>query len=128
MPIATVNPATGETLRTFEPYDAGEVERRLALADSRFRSWKRTGFDERAELMNRLAELFDEEAVSVGRVMTTEMGKTLDQATAEARKCANGCRWFAEHAESLLADEDAPGTAARKRSYATYQPLGPVLA
>jgi succinate-semialdehyde dehydrogenase / glutarate-semialdehyde dehydrogenase len=128
MPIATVNPATGETLRTFEPYDAGEIERRLALAENRFRSWKRSSFAERAELVTALADLLDAEAESIARVMTTEMGKTLDQAVAEARKCANGCRWFAEHAESLLADEEAPGTAARKRSYATYQPLGPVLA
>jgi succinate-semialdehyde dehydrogenase/glutarate-semialdehyde dehydrogenase len=128
MPIATVNPATGETLRTFEAYDETEVERRLALAESRFRTWRKTSFAERAAAMHRLADIIDAEAESVGAVMTTEMGKTLEQAIGEARKCANGCRYFADHAEAMLQDEDAPGTAARKRSYATYQPLGVVLA
>jgi succinate-semialdehyde dehydrogenase/glutarate-semialdehyde dehydrogenase len=128
MPIATVNPATGETLRTFEPYDGEEIERRLALAEHRFRSWRKTTFAERAAAMNRLADILDAEAEQVGRVMTTEMGKTLEQAVGEVRKCANGCRYFAEHAEELLADEPAPGTAARKGAYATYQPLGAVLA
>ena len=128
MPIATVNPATGETLRTFEPYDGEEVERRLALAEKRFRSWRKTSFAERAGGMNRLADIFEADAEQIGRVMTTEMGKTLDQAIAEVRKCANGCRYFAEHAEALLADEPAPGSTARKRAYATYQPLGVVLA
>lgn len=128
MPIATVNPATEETLRTFEPYDSEEVERRLALADKAFRAWRRTTFDERAALMNKLADIFEADADSLGRVMTTEMGKTLEQAKGEVRKCAGGCRYFAEHAESLLADEPAPDAGAKKRAYSTYQPLGPVLA
>jgi succinate-semialdehyde dehydrogenase/glutarate-semialdehyde dehydrogenase len=128
MPIATVNPATGETLREFEPYDAGEVERRLALAVRGFERWRRAGYDERAAAMHRLADLLDAEAESTARVMTTEMGKTLEQSVAEVRKCANGCRFFADHAESLLADEPAPAATARKRAYATYQPVGPVLA
>jgi succinate-semialdehyde dehydrogenase/glutarate-semialdehyde dehydrogenase len=128
MPIATVNPATGDTLRTFEAYDGDEVERRLALAEQRFRSWRKTTFAERAAPMNRLADIFEADAEQIGRVMTTEMGKTVEQAIGEVRKCANGCRYFAEHAEGLLADEPAPGTTARKRAYATYQPLGIVLA
>jgi succinate-semialdehyde dehydrogenase/glutarate-semialdehyde dehydrogenase len=127
MPIATVNPATEETLREFEPYDAGEIERRVALAHKTFGSWRKTTFAERGELMNKLADVFDAEADSVGALMTTEMGKTHASAKAEVHKCALGCRWYAEHAESLLTDEPAPETSAKK-SYATYQPLGPVLA
>jgi succinate-semialdehyde dehydrogenase/glutarate-semialdehyde dehydrogenase len=60
--------------------------------------------------------------------MTTEMGKPVEQSRAEVRKCANGCRWFADHAESLLADEPAPEATARQRANATYQPMGVVLA
>ncbi len=128
MPIATLIPATEETLWTFEPYDEAEIERRLALAGRSFRSWRRTSFGERAALMNRLADIFDADVDSIGAVMTTEMGKTLEQAKGEVRKCAGGCRYFAEHAESLLSDEPAPDAGAKVRSYATYQPLGPVLA
>jgi succinate-semialdehyde dehydrogenase/glutarate-semialdehyde dehydrogenase len=127
MAIATVNPTTEETLRTFEPYDSDEIERRVALAHKAFLSWRRTSFSERAGLMMRLADIFDADADEVGALMTTEMGKTLASAKAEVHKCATGCRYYAEHAESLLADEPALGTSA-KRSYAIYQPLGPVLA
>lgn len=126
MPIATVNPTTEETLRTFEPYDSDEIERRVALAAKAFSKWRRTSYAERAEPMRRLADILDAEADDVGAVMTTEMGKTLASAKAEVHKCALGCRYYAEHAQSLLADEPAETTAAS--SYATYQPLGPVLA
>src|SRR5579872_7153738 len=128
MAIATVNPATGETLREFEPYDPAEVERRLALAARGFGHWRRTSFADRAAAMHRLADLLDAEAESTGRVMTTEMGKTLEQSIFEVRKCANGCRWYADHAESLLADEPAPEAKAKHGAYATYQPMGAVLA
>jgi succinate-semialdehyde dehydrogenase/glutarate-semialdehyde dehydrogenase len=128
MSIATVNPATGETLRTFEPYEPEEVDRRLALADKAFGSWKKTTFAERGALMRAMADIFEADADQMARVMTTEMGKPLEQARAEVLKCATGARYFADNAEQMLADEPAPGTAAKKRSYATYQPLGPVLA
>ncbi|HEV2361728.1 MAG TPA: aldehyde dehydrogenase family protein, partial [Acidimicrobiales bacterium] len=128
MSIATTNPATGETLRTFEPYESDEVDRRIALADKAFRDWRKTTFGQRAALMRKLADIFEADADQMSAVMTTEMGKTREQAKGEVLKCANGARWYAEHAESLLADEPAPGTAAKVKSYATYQPLGPVLA
>jgi succinate-semialdehyde dehydrogenase / glutarate-semialdehyde dehydrogenase len=128
MSIATVNPATGETLRSFEAYEPEEVDRRIALADTAFRAWKKTTFAERGSLMHAMADIFEADADKVAPVMTTEMGKTVEQARAEVLKCAKGAHYFADHAEQMLADEPALGTAAKKRSYATYQPLGPVLA
>lgn len=128
MAIATINPATGATLQTFEPYGASEVERRLELARSAFRAYRTTSLEQRAAWLRRLAELFDAEAETTARTMTTEMGKPLAQARAEVAKCAGGCRYYAEHAGAMLADEPVLGTAATKASYVTYQPLGPVLA
>jgi succinate-semialdehyde dehydrogenase/glutarate-semialdehyde dehydrogenase len=127
VPIATINPATGETLETFEPHDDAEVERRLALADAAAKTFRHTSFAERASLLNRAADLIDEDVEELSRTMTLEMGKPVAQARAEAKKCAGGLRWFAEHAEGLLVDEEFPGTAA-KRSFVTYQPIGTVLA
>ncbi|AZP16134.1 NADP-dependent succinic semialdehyde dehydrogenase [Streptomyces aquilus] len=132
MPIATVNPANGETLKTYEAMGAEEIERRLQLAEATFRTYRTTPFAERAKLLHRAAELLDGMQQDIGRVMTTEMGKPVKQARAEAAKCAKAMRWYAEHAESLLADEE-PADADVKDSGASralvrYRPLGPVLA
>jgi succinate-semialdehyde dehydrogenase/glutarate-semialdehyde dehydrogenase len=132
MPIATVNPANGETLKTYEAMGPEEIERRLQLAEATFRTYRTTPLAERAQLLNRAAGLLDDIAPDIAKVMTTEMGKPVKQARAEAAKCAKAMRWYAEHAESLLADEE-PSEFDVKDSGASrvrvrYRPLGPVLA
>ncbi|MFD0890718.1 aldehyde dehydrogenase family protein, partial [Streptosporangium algeriense] len=79
--------------------------------------------------MRAAADLLEGELEETARLMTTEMGKTLAAARAEAAKCVTGMRYYADNAEALLADEpgDARAVGAR-RAYARYQPLGPVLA
>lgn len=132
MPIATVNPANGETLRTFDAQGADEIERRLAAADAAFRTYRTTGFGERSRLLNRAADLLDEDQEDIARTMTLEMGKPLKASRAEAAKCAKAMRWYAAHAEELLADEhpspaDVEDSGA-SRAYVHYRPLGTVLA
>ncbi|MFD5139761.1 NADP-dependent succinic semialdehyde dehydrogenase [Streptomyces sp. NPDC058378] len=132
MPIATVNPANGETLRTFDALDERETERRLAAAHRAFRDHRTTTFAERARLLNRAADLLDEDQREIARTMTTEMGKPVKAARAEAAKCAKAMRWYAANAERLLADEHPDEAdvkdsgAARARVH--YRPLGVVLA
>ncbi|RZB20022.1 NADP-dependent succinic semialdehyde dehydrogenase [Streptomyces sp. F001] len=132
MPIATVNPANGETLKTYEAMGAEELERRLQLAEATFRTYRQSSFVDRARLLVQAANLLDEDQQDIARVMTTEMGKPIKQARAEAAKCAKAMRWYAEHAEELLADEE-PADSDVKDSGASrvrvrYRPLGPVLA
>ncbi|WP_425840395.1 NADP-dependent succinic semialdehyde dehydrogenase [Streptomyces fractus] len=132
MPIATVNPANGETLKTYEALSPEEIERRLALAASAFDSYRTTTFFDRARLLQRAADLLEADAPDIARVMTTEMGKPVAAARAEALKCVKTMRWYAEHAAELLADEhpaehdvkDSGGV----RAHVRYRPLGPVLA
>ncbi|MET9574570.1 NADP-dependent succinic semialdehyde dehydrogenase [Streptomyces sp. DT199] len=132
MPIATVNPANGETLKTYEAMDEQEIERRLQLAEATFRTYRTTTFDERARLLHRAADLLEEDQQDIARVMTTEMGKPIQQARAEAAKCAKAMRWYADHAEELLADEEPAGSDVKdsgaSRVRVRYRPLGPVLA
>jgi len=125
-PIATVNPATGELLQSFEPYDDAGVERRLAAAASAAPLWARRPFDERARLLITAAELLEGELPDIAHVVTTEMGKPFAQAKGEVAKCASGFRWFAEHAESMLTDEEVSVDASL--GLITYQPIGAVLA
>ena len=126
MAIASINPATGETLRTFEPLSEDQIEEKLERATETFRSYRRTPFAERARRMTQVAEILEKDRDRFGRIMTTEMGKPLVAAVGEAVKCAWACRYYAEHAERLLADEIVETNASR--SYVHYQPLGPVLA
>ena len=130
MAIATINPTTGETEQTFEPHDAQEIERRIALADAATRAMRTTTFAERAAWMNAAADVLESEADEIARIMTVEMGKPLAQAKAEALKCVKGMRFYAEHAEGFLAEEKLADAASVNASsaYTRYEPLGAVLA
>jgi succinate-semialdehyde dehydrogenase/glutarate-semialdehyde dehydrogenase len=126
MPLTSQNPATGETLRTFEPHDDDEVEARLARAAATFRAERRTAPAERARRLARAGELLVAEKRQLGRIMSLEMGKPLSAAIAEAEKCASACRYYAEHGERMLADEPVATEASDAR--VRYEPLGAVLA
>jgi succinate-semialdehyde dehydrogenase/glutarate-semialdehyde dehydrogenase len=126
MPIATINPATGETLKTFEQLSEREIDRKLQIAADAFSKYRKTSFAERAQMMQRAAQILEHKKEAFGRMMTMEMGKTFKSAVEEAVKCAWVCRFYAENGEAFLAD-DVVATPAT-RSYVRYQPLGPVLA
>src|SRR5271168_5385900 len=126
MPIATINPATGETIRTFEPLTSEELETKLAQADAAFQRHRLSSFAERAEKMLVAAGLFEQEQDRLGRLMTLEMGKPIGQARAEATKCATACRYYAAHAEMMLVDEALPG--ADGCCHIRFEPIGAVLA
>jgi succinate-semialdehyde dehydrogenase/glutarate-semialdehyde dehydrogenase len=129
MTIATRNPVTGEIVKTFEAHSSEQVEAAIARAHNTFQQWRQTTFSERAELMNRAADLLEQEIDSIAEVMTLEMGKTLKAARAEAGKCVKGMRFYAEHAEGFLADEPVePSAVGASQSYGHYCPLGVVLA
>ena len=126
MAIATINPATGQTLRTFEPLSPAQIEAKLQLAADTFPRFRKLTFAQRAAMMSRAAEILESDKENLACLMTTEMGKTLKSAMDEAVKCAWACRYYAENAERFLADEVVETTA--KRSYVHYQPLGVILA
>jgi len=126
MPIASINPATGEKLKDFSAFDDSEIEKRLSRAEKAFRKYRGTTFTERSELMHATAELLFQEKEKFAEIITLEMGKLFRDSVAEIEKCARGCRFYAENGERFLEDEVAQTDAAK--SYVEYQPLGPVLA
>jgi succinate-semialdehyde dehydrogenase / glutarate-semialdehyde dehydrogenase len=126
MAIATVNPATGQVLKTFEMLSDAQLEVKLQKAADTFLSYHKVPFAERARMMLNAATILEKEKENYARVMTTEMGKTFRSAVDEAAKCAWVCWYYAENAERFLADEIVETTASS--SYIRYQPLGPVLA
>src|SRR5450631_4843718 len=126
MAIASINPATGEVVKSFDPLTGKQIEHKLQLAASAFRTHRRTSFADRASKMMRVAEILEKEKDECAHLMTLEMGKPLKAAVAEALKCATGCRYYAENAEKFLADEIVETGA--KRSFIRYLPIGPILA
>ena len=129
MPIAVINPATGETEEKFAVLSPADVEERLGRAARAAATYRWTSFEERGGWLRAAADLLDRDRDDVATMMTAEMGKTLAAARAEVEKCARACRFYAAHAPGFLADEpaDAPSVGAM-RAYATYEPLGAVLA
>ena len=129
MAIATINPATGQTVKTYDEMSEADVERCLAAAATAYESYRLTSLAERAGWMRSAAGILDAEQDQIAAMMTTEMGKTLAAARQEVAKCATACRYYAEHAAGFLADEPADAAAVgAKNAYVSYQPLGPVLA
>jgi succinate-semialdehyde dehydrogenase / glutarate-semialdehyde dehydrogenase len=125
MAIATINPATGQLLKKFEPLTEQEVQSKLQLASETFPKFRALSFAERARMMNKAAQILEQDKEEFGRFMTLEMGKTYRSAVDEAAKCAWACRYYAENAEAFLKDEVVETSAAK--SYVVYQPLGAIL-
>ena len=126
MPIATINPATAETVRRFDALSAPDIERKVRRAHDAFATWSRTPLEERVAVVRRAGMLLEERKDAYGRLMTLEMGKLLTAAREEAAKCALACRHYADHAREMLADEQV--TSGEERGYIAFHPLGVVLA
>src|SRR5690242_20246427 len=105
MAIASVNPTTGKTLKTFEALSNQAIDEKLDLATQAFREHRKSPYRERAQMLLKAATIVERDAEHFGKIMTQEMGKTLKSAAAEAQKCALACRYYAEHGEQHLADE-----------------------
>jgi succinate-semialdehyde dehydrogenase / glutarate-semialdehyde dehydrogenase len=129
MAIATVNPATGETLKTYEPLTDEALEDKIARAAAAFESYRLTTVEQRVGWLRSAADVVDRDAETVAELMGTEMGKTLAAAKAEVAKCAKALRYYADHGPTFLerrpAEADAVGAV---EAYVEYQPLGVVLA
>ncbi len=126
MAIATINPATGEVIKTFAPLTEAETEKKVQLAVSTFKAERKTPFSVRAQRMRKAAEILERDKDKFAHLMTLEMGKTFKSAVAEAVKCTTACYFYADNAEKIMADEVVETGA--KKSFVRYLPIGPILA
>jgi succinate-semialdehyde dehydrogenase / glutarate-semialdehyde dehydrogenase len=126
MPIASINPATGEKVKEFSAFNDAEIEKRLSRGEQAFNRYRGTTFTDRAELLHAVSELLFQEKQTFAEIITLEMGKLFRDSVAEIEKCARGCRFYAENGARFLEEEPAQTDAAE--SYVEYQPLGSVLA
>ncbi|MCK6212097.1 aldehyde dehydrogenase family protein [Georgenia sp. EYE_87] len=130
MALATVNPTTGATETIIEPHSPEEVEQRIAQSAAAARTLRTTTFAQRGAWMSAAADILDDQAEGLGELITVEMGKPIAQSVAEVRKSARSMRFYAENAETFLADQplDDPSKVGASRAWTRYEPLGPVLA
>ena len=126
MSLQTINPATGETLATYEEMTSDEVRSIIGKVHEAYLGWRLTSFRSRAAVMHQAAQVLRSNAAEYARLMAEEMGKPVRDGVAEVQKCAVGCDYYAENAEHFLAPEIAK-TEARK-SFVAFRPLGIVLA
>lgn len=124
--IATTNPATGKVIKTFTAHTDAEVDLAITKSVVAFEQLKDTTIAQRATWINKVADILEADASKFGQLMTLEMGKPLDQAIGEAKKCATACRYYADHAAEIMADETVE--TGRTKSFRRVLPLGPVLA
>ena len=124
--MKTIDPTTGQEVATFSDHSEADVEVRLTRAVHAFAQHRHTSFADRAEMLHRAADILLRDKSDWGTVMTLEMGKPIAAAIAEAEKCALACRFYADHAEAMLADDAREVAGAR--AFIRYEPIGPVLA
>jgi succinate-semialdehyde dehydrogenase/glutarate-semialdehyde dehydrogenase len=124
--VQSINPANGEILENFTPFTSAATETALEKAADRFSTWRKVPIAERAELLNRAADILEAKAADYAKDITLEMGKPLSQAEAEVKKCATACRHYAEHGAAYMQDETINTEA--HRAFVRHLPMGPVLA
>ncbi|KUJ72521.1 NAD-dependent succinate-semialdehyde dehydrogenase [Thiomicrospira sp. WB1] len=122
--VAT-NPTTGEAMEGFPAMDAAQIDSAIELSQQAFKQWRTTSFDERADLLNQVADLMASDEERLARLMTVEMGKPIKEARGEVQKAAWCARHYAEHAADYLAPQTLQSDASH--SYVQHLPLGPLL-
>lgn len=126
MPLQSINPATGDVLRTVATWDKDGLRARIAQAHEAAMLQRTLPLEHRLLCLRKLASLLEEEAAELARTITQETGKTIAASTAEIARCADACRYYAEHAVRMLAPELLPGEG--EHAYVQWSPIGAVLA
>jgi succinate-semialdehyde dehydrogenase/glutarate-semialdehyde dehydrogenase len=124
--LQTVNPATGEPGKAYNPHTIDDAKAATQAARAALLEWRLTSFEVRSAVVRKAAEILRAREEEFARLMTEEMGKTVDDGRAEIDKCAFHCDWFANHAAEYLANE--PADIGGGEAFVTFNPIGIVLA
>ncbi len=126
MGIASINPATGTVVKTFDALTHEQLSQKIERSQVAFRQFRSTSYGQRSQWLHRAAEILEQESERFAPLMTLEMGKPIREAIAEVKKCAWVCRYYADHGEAFLADR--PAESDGSEAWIRYQPLGTILA
>jgi succinate-semialdehyde dehydrogenase / glutarate-semialdehyde dehydrogenase len=125
MRLISTNPYTNSVINELEEYSEAKVEKLLTQSVDAFGEWKRTTFEFRSSLMGKAAALLRNNVHEYAGIITSEMGKPINESVAEIIKCAWACEYYALNAQHFLIAEHVDTDA--DMSYIHYEPIGPVL-
>lgn len=123
--IISVNPATGEVLKTFAEMSPQEVEIRIASAHNAFQVWRKTGLCERVTLLRRVAAILRAEKKNLAETVSREMGMLYAESQADVDYCADIFDYYADNGPTLLADQ--PLETPLGRAFNVFDPVGVIL-
>jgi succinate-semialdehyde dehydrogenase / glutarate-semialdehyde dehydrogenase len=124
--VKSINPFDQSVVEQYEEFSLTRVQEKLQRSSAAFKDWRKTSFARRGELMRNVSRLLKQNKEQYARMITLEMGKVLSESRAEVEKSADGCLYFSENAEKLLADQTIK-TDSRK-SLVSFHPTGTILA
>jgi succinate-semialdehyde dehydrogenase / glutarate-semialdehyde dehydrogenase len=125
MTLYSRNPATGEEMESFSQLTEEELSQKISLAQESFEDWKKKPLKERVGYLKKLAEAFEQKTDYLSMLGTLEMGMPITQGNSEIEKAVKLINYYADNAESILADEQIETD--NKESYVKYEPLGILL-
>lgn len=125
MAIATVNPFTNETVKSFTEDTAERIELAISTAETEFKLWSRTGYAERAGLLRKVAGIMRARKKELATLITTEMGKLIAESVGEIELSAAIVDYYADNGERFLADQ--PVKTERGEAVIRHSPIGVVL-
>lgn len=121
----TINPATGKTIKEHSLLSETQALAAVRLMQEAFLNWRQEPVSKRAEKIGKLAKVIGKHKEELAELMTTEMGKTLDESKQEIDLCIGICEYTAEHGPSNLKDEERDLDGGK--AIVTFQPLGIIL-
>ncbi|MCM2972553.1 NAD-dependent succinate-semialdehyde dehydrogenase [Larsenimonas suaedae] len=123
--ITTINPATGQNIRTFETISDQALQEKIDATHAAFSDWKARSIGERGELIRKVGERLVANKDRLAKLMTEEMGKPISQGPGEIDLCKAICDYSADNADKMLADEERELDGGR--ALVSYQPMGVIF-
>ncbi|WP_080903465.1 NAD-dependent succinate-semialdehyde dehydrogenase [Parabacteroides sp. Marseille-P3160] len=123
--IKTINPTTNQVEKEYAEMSDQQIDAILADADKAFKTWKKTPFPKRAELLHNVARILRERKEELGKLCSIEMGKLLREGIGEVELSADIFDYYADNGERFLKDE--PLDTPQGKAFLSYEPIGVLL-
>lgn len=121
------DPTTGQVLETFDTMTDEQASAAIETAHTAYLSWRTTAVEERAAIVKRIAQLFEERKTELAKIISQEMGKPLSEGIEEAEFSSAIFAYYADIAADHLKDEPIPSSAENSQAYIQRRPLGALL-
>ncbi|MCC8089224.1 MAG: NAD-dependent succinate-semialdehyde dehydrogenase [Rikenellaceae bacterium] len=123
--IRTVNPATNQVVKEYPEMTQDQIERIISEADQAFKTWRKTSFEDRAELLHKVANIMRERKEELAKLCTLEIGKLVPEGIVEVEVCAAIFDYYANNGAAILADKKIQTESGL--AFLMFEPIGVIL-